>query len=116
MFRVSLITPTLNQSRFLRQAIESVLGQQGPFDLDNRVVDGGSTDDTPEILEAYRGRLRYSSQPDNGQVDAINQGLAVSTGEVVGWLNRDDLLLPGRASWRSCSPPRRASSGSWRPG
>jgi len=95
MLRLSLITPTLNQSRFLCQTIESVLGQQGPIDLDYRVVDGGSTDDTPEILEAYRGRLTYSSQPDNGQVDAINQGLAVSTGEVVGWLNSDDLLLPG---------------------
>ncbi|HKY84664.1 MAG TPA: glycosyltransferase, partial [Anaerolineales bacterium] len=76
MLRLSLITPTLNQGRFLRQTIESVLGQQGPFELDYRVIDGGSTDDTRAILKAYRGRLTYISQPDRGQVDAINQGLA----------------------------------------
>jgi len=95
MLRLSLITPTLNQGRFLRQTIESVLGQQGPFELDYRVIDGGSTDDTRAILKAYRGRLTYISQPDRGQVDAINQGLALSTGEIVGWLNSDDLLFAG---------------------
>ena len=95
MLRLSLITPTLNQGRFLRQTIESVLGQQGAFELDYRVIDGGSTDDTRAILKAYRGRLTYISQPDRGQVDAINQGLALSTGEIVGWLNSDDLLLAG---------------------
>jgi glycosyltransferase involved in cell wall biosynthesis len=95
MLRVFLVTPTLNQGRFLRRTIESVLGQQGPFELDYLVVDGGSTDDTRAILEAYRGRLTYTSQPDRGQVDAINRGLALSTGEIVGWLNSDDLLLAG---------------------
>ncbi len=95
MLRVSLVTPTLNQGRFLRRTIESVLGQEGPFELDYLVVDGSSTDGTLTILEQYQERLRYVSESDAGQVDAINKGLAMSTGEIVGWLNSDDVLLPG---------------------
>ena len=95
MLRVSLVTPTLNQGRFLRRTIESVLGQQGPFELDYLVVDGGSTDGTLVILKEYQERFRHISEADAGQVDAINKGLAMGTGEIVGWLNSDDVLLPG---------------------
>src|SRR3972149_5276309 len=94
MLRFSLVTPTLNQGRFLRRTIESVLQQQGPFELEYRVIDGGSQDETLAILEQYRGRLAYVSEADSGQVEAINKGLAMSRGDVVGWLNSDDFLLP----------------------
>ena len=93
--RFSIVTPSFNQARFIRRTIESVLGQQGDFDLEYLVVDGGSTDGTAAILEGFATRLQWISEPDRGQVDAINKGLERSTGDVVGWLNSDDVLLPG---------------------
>ena len=92
---ISLITPSYNHAEFIEQTIDSVLAQSGDFQLDYRVLDGGSTDNTVNILQAYGDRLRWTSQPDNGQVDAINRGLQEATGDVVGWLNSDDILLPG---------------------
>lgn len=93
--RISIVTPSYNQARFLRETIESVLAQEGDFDLEYLVVDGGSSDGSLRILDSYRGRLVWVSEPDRGQVDAINKGLARCTGDVVGWPNSDDLLLPG---------------------
>jgi glycosyltransferase involved in cell wall biosynthesis len=93
--RISIVTPSFNQGRYIRQTIDSVLGQEGDFDLEYRVVDGGSTDDTIDILRSYGDRLTWVSERDEGQVDAINKGLRAATGDVVGWLNSDDLLLPG---------------------
>lgn len=93
--RISLVTPTLNQARFLEQAMRSVLDQGYP-DLQYGVVDGGSTDGSLGILERYRDRLDYViSEPDVGQSDAINKGLARADGAIVGYLNSDDTLLPG---------------------
>lgn len=94
-FRFSIVTPSFNQARFIRRTIESVLGQEGDFDLEYLVVDGGSTDGTAAILEGFATRLQWISEPDRGQVDAINKGLERSTGDAVGWLNSDDVLLPG---------------------
>jgi glycosyltransferase involved in cell wall biosynthesis len=94
-FRISIITPSFNQAPFIRQTIDSVLSQQGDFELDYRVVDGGSTDGTLEILKSYGDRLVWTSERDHGQVDAINKGLRLATGDVVSWLNSDDVLLPG---------------------
>jgi glycosyltransferase involved in cell wall biosynthesis len=94
-FRFSIVTPSYNQARFIRRTIESVLGQEGEFDLEYLVVDGGSSDGTAAILEEYGPRLQWISEPDRGQVDAINKGLERTTGDIVGWLNSDDMLLPG---------------------
>ena len=88
------MTPSLNQGQFIRATIDSVLGQ-GYSDLELWVIDGGSTDGTLEILASYGGRVRWVSEPDSGQAEAINKGLRRATGEVVGWLNSDDTYLPG---------------------
>ena len=93
--RISIITPSYNQARFIERTIESVLRQTGAFDLEYLVLDGGSDDGTPEILRRYDGRLSWESAPDKGQIDAINKGLRRATGEIVGWLNSDDVLAPG---------------------
>ena len=91
---VSLVVPTLNQGRFLRETLESALGQ-GLAGLQLLVQDAGSTDETLSILGEFRGRVELVSEPDRGQADAINRGLARATGEVLGYLNSDDVLLPG---------------------
>ncbi|MDB4953407.1 MAG: glycosyl transferase family 2 [Myxococcales bacterium] len=93
--RISLVTPSYNQARFIGRTIDSVLSQRGDFDLDYRVIDGGSNDGTIEVLESYGDRVTWTSERDEGQVDAINKGLRGLTGDVVGWLNSDDTLLPG---------------------
>lgn len=93
--RISLVTPSLNQGRFIERTIRSVLEQRGDFELEYHVQDGGSTDETAEVLRRYEGRLTYRMEPDTGQADAINRGFARATGDVVGWVNSDDLLYPG---------------------
>ncbi len=93
--RISLVTPSYNQAAYIRRTIDSVLEQTGNFELEYRVLDGGSTDGTVEILESYGDRVAWTSARDHGQVDAINKGLRAATGDVVGWLNSDDVLLPG---------------------
>lgn len=89
--RISLITPSYNQGKFLRQTIESVLRQKYP-NLEFLIVDGGSTDETIDILQSYGERIRWISEPDNGQTDALNKGFRQATGDIVGFLNSDDLL------------------------
>lgn len=91
---ISLVTPSLNQGRFLRATLDSMLGQGYPA-LDVFVQDGGSTDETLQILEEYRERVPSVSEKDEGQADAINRGLSRASGDVLGYLNSDDLLLPG---------------------
>lgn len=91
---ISLVTPSLNQGKFIRATIESVLSQGYP-DLDYRVQDGGSTDETLAALRAYEPRVPFVSEKDRGQADAINRGLSRAKGEVLGYLNSDDVLLPG---------------------
>jgi glycosyltransferase involved in cell wall biosynthesis len=93
--RISLVTPSFNQGEFIARTVESVLSQRGDFELDYRILDGGSNDDTLAILERYRDRLTFVSERDGGQVDAINKGLRATTGDIVGWVNSDDVLLPG---------------------
>jgi glycosyltransferase involved in cell wall biosynthesis len=92
--KISIVTPSFNQAQFIERTIESVVSQQGDFELEYRVVDGGSTDGTIEILKRYP-QIISTSERDKGQVDAINKGLRAATGDVVGWLNSDDVLLPG---------------------
>ena len=94
---VSIVTPTYNQSSFLRETIESVLGQDYPR-IEHIVIDDGSTDDTPAVLAEYRGRVDCDRHDNMGQTPTINKGWARSKGEVVTWLNSDDTLLPGAVS------------------
>src|SRR5918992_2241290 len=89
---VSVVTPSLNQGRYLREAIESVRAQTySP--IEHVVVDGGSTDETLDILSEY-DHLRWVSEPDRGQSHALNKGFAMATGEIFGWLNADDAYEP----------------------
>jgi glycosyltransferase involved in cell wall biosynthesis len=93
---ITIVTPSLNGGVYLRQTLDSVLSQQGDFDLQWLVIDGGSTDGTIPLLESVADpRLRWITQPDRGQTSAINKGLAMAEGEIVAWLNCDDLYAPG---------------------
>jgi GT2 family glycosyltransferase len=92
--RVTLITPSFNQGRFLEQTLDSVLSQGYP-NLEYMVFDGGSTDGSVGIIERYGKHLSYwESQPDKGQSHAIAKGMERATGELANWLNSDDLLVP----------------------
>jgi carbamoyltransferase len=91
---VALVTPSYKQGAFIRATVDSVLGQGYPK-LRYIVMDGGSTDETPAILASYGDRLDWWSGPDRGQADAINKGFERVSGEIMGWVNSDDLLLPG---------------------
>lgn len=91
---VSIITPTLNQSEFLEETILSVLNQDYPA-IEYLIFDGGSTDNTLELIKKYSQRISYwESTPDRGPAHAINKGIRRATGDYQGWLNSDDLLLP----------------------
>ena len=88
--RVSVVTPSYNQAQFIEETIRSVLLQDYPA-LEYMVVDGGSTDGTSSILKKYEGRVsKIVSEPDEGIYDAMNKGINLSTGDVIGVLNSDD--------------------------
>jgi len=94
---VTIVTPCLNAARFLEQTILSVLDQDYPR-IEYVVMDGGSTDGTIEILRKYGHALHWESAPDRGTADAINRGFARGKGEILGFLNADDLYRPGAVS------------------
>ena len=91
---VSIVTPSYDQSRYIEDTIRSVLTQDYP-NLEYLVLDGGSTDGTVEILKKYEERLRWISEKDRGQADAINKGFQLAKGDILGWLNSDDTYLQG---------------------
>ncbi len=95
MLKISIITPSYNQAEYLPRTIASVHSQQGPFTLEHIVIDGGSTDGTLDILRQQGEAIRWVSEPDEGQADALNKGIAMATGDVIGWLNSDDTYQPG---------------------
>ncbi len=97
-FLVSVVMPSYNQVSFLEEAVRSVLDQAG-VEVELLVMDPGSTDGSRQLLvrlgEEYGGRLRLIFEPDQGQSDAVNRGMALAAGRVLGWLNSDDRLRPG---------------------
>jgi glycosyltransferase involved in cell wall biosynthesis len=91
---ISIVTPSLDQGAYLEAAVQSVLAQ--PAEVEYVVIDGGSTDGSVDIIRRYEDRLAaWRSEPDGGQYDALNKGFALTSGELMGWLNADDFYFPG---------------------
>ncbi len=92
--RITIVTPSFNQGRYLRDTIESILNQDYP-NLEYIIMDGGSTDRSVEIIREYQDHIDYwVSEKDKGQSDAINKGLKRATGNLCNWINSDDVLFP----------------------
>lgn len=94
MLKISVITPSFNQGEFIEETIRSILEQNYP-NLEYIVIDGGSTDSTVEILKKYGKKIKWISEKDRGQSDAINKGMKMATGDVLAFLNSDDLYAKG---------------------
>jgi glycosyltransferase involved in cell wall biosynthesis len=91
---VSIVTPSFNQGKFLEETILSVLNQNYER-IEYIIIDGASNDDSPEIIKKYKDRLAYSvSEPDKGQTDAINKGFSHAKGQILAWINSDDVYAP----------------------
>ena len=92
--KLSIITPSFNQEAYIERTIKSVISQKGDFELEYIIIDGNSTDNSLNIIKTYAKKhknIKYISEPDNGQSDAINKGIQKATGDIVAWLNSDDV-------------------------
>jgi len=92
--KVSIVTPSYNQGQFIERTLQSVASQTGA-EIEHVVFDGGSTDNTVEVLKNFSPPVRWVSKKDKGQTDAVNQGIRATDGEIIGWLNSDDIYYPG---------------------
>lgn len=92
--RFSIVTPSFNQGEFIERTLQSVATQQG-VELEHLVFDGGSGDGTVAVLERFRPSPRWTSEPDAGQAAAVNKGIRAGSGDVIGWLNSDDVYCAG---------------------
>jgi len=125
--KITIVTPSYNQGQFIEKTIESVLSQEGNFFIEYIIMDGGSTDSSVEVIKKYDRLLKeekwpvkclgitysWKSEKDKGQTDAINKGFAVSTGEVLNWINSDDRLVPGALSSLVEVMKKKPSVGAW---
>jgi len=94
MLKISIITPSYNQGQYLEETIQSVLDQKYP-NLEYIIMDGGSTDNSVEIIKKYESQLaHWESKPDGGQSNAINKGFNMASGDILAWLNSDDYYSP----------------------
>ena len=92
--KISIVIPSYNQGNYIGRTIDSILNQ-GYANLEILVMDGGSSDETLQILKSYENRITWQSAPDRGQTQAVNNGWKTANGQILGWVNSDDLLLPG---------------------
>ena len=110
--KITVVTPSFNQGKFIEETIKSVISQEGDFTLEYIIMDAGSTDETVEVIKKYerllekgeypvkcRGvRLIWKSEKDKGQAHAVNKGFKLATGDFLGWVNSDDTYIPGAIS------------------
>ena len=97
--KITVVTPSYNQGEFIEDTILSVTGQEYN-NFEYIIIDGGSKDNTVEIIKKYESKIHYwVSEKDNGQTDAINKGMKKATGDIVCWINSDDVLLPNTLQW-----------------
>src|ERR1700676_2320945 len=92
--KVSIVTPSFNQGQFIQRTLESVATQTGA-EIEHVVFDGCSTDDTVDVLKRFGHGVKWVSEKDNGQTDAVNKGIRATDGEIIGWLNSDDIYYRG---------------------